>query len=440
MTLCGRYFLREFAGSGGTADVYLAWDRIRSAKLAVKVLRPDVKGKALLLFENEARLLRQLEHPFIVRRYELERHGELVFLVMDWVEGNNLRQRIGELRRPFSLEETERILSPVCSALNFTHQNGVYHCDIKPANILLHQDGHVLLTDFGVARLASEQRSGGTPAYMAPEQIWEGLVDARTDVYALGVTLYEMLSGGVLPFRGEGRGSQGSTQRERIEWEHCNLPAPPLSQFNPSLPADVVQVVHRALSKDPEERYSSVLKLLETFGQARNTPAQPWSGPTGPETSLHRLDQPGPAAPPAINPPNEPRPRPERGPVGPASPIIRQDAPAPPAGSGAGWSLLPVSGPHLFCKAGQYAGQSISIRMKRMTIGRLRGSHIALGDPSVSRTHASLVRTRRGVYIEDEGSTLGTYVNNKRIVGPQELRSGDVISIGSGQVFEYRKR
>src|SRR5690606_4717807 len=122
---------------------------------------------------------RQLEHPNIVRLYEFDKEGDIAFIVMDWIEGTNLRQAIADHIRPFTPEEVMYILQPVCSALNFAHQNQVFHCDVKPGNILLHVDGRVLLTDFGVARLSTEKIGGGTPPYMAPEQFSGGVVTAQ---------------------------------------------------------------------------------------------------------------------------------------------------------------------------------------------------------------------------------------------------------------------
>jgi serine/threonine protein kinase len=408
-TLCNRYFLRQFVGSGGTAEVYLAWDQYRSAKMAIKVLRPDVKNHSLQHFEQEAELLSRLEHPFIVRRYELERDGNLIFLVMDWVEGSNLRQRISELKQPFSLGKASEVLNPVCSALNFTHQNGIYHCDIKPANILLHVDGRVLLTDYGVARLADEKRSGGTPAYMAPEQIRDESVDARTDIYALGVTLYEMLSGGKLPFRGDSQSSQGNTPRERVEWEHCYLPPPPLRQYNASLPQPVLDLVDQALSKEPGQRPATVLEFLEVFEQARRLSC-------GLKQSdnveiLTTILSPALSLPPVSKP---------------------VPTPAPPQPV--------VTGPYLLCTSGQYFGKAVAILNQRISIGRARSSGLWLSERSVSRTHAAIVRTRRAVYIEDEGSTAGTYLNDKRVLGPMKLHHGDVIRIGYSEIFEYHEK
>lgn len=402
-TLCGRYFLRKFAGSGGTAEVYLAWDQIRATNVAIKVLHPQIDKTSLHLFKKEAELLRKLEHPFIVRRYDLECHEELIFLVMDWIEGKDLRKYISSICRPLSLDQVSKILIPVCSALSFMHQNGVFHCDIKPANILLHVDGRVLLTDFGVARLASEIFDGGTPAYMAPEQIQDLSVDARTDIYSLGVTLYECLSGGILPFSGDSASSQGNTKSERIKWEHCYKPTPPLNQFNTNLPAQIEKVIHKALSKDSQQRYASPLIFLEAFEKACSE-----------MKSYEVVDT-------VVKKSQE------------AIPIPEKSIRAVP-------SSVSVASTHLFCKAGQYAGKVIPIAETQMDIGRLSGNQLCLRDPSVSRRHARIVCTRRAVYIQDEGSTVGTFVNGRRVLGPQVLNNGDVIVIGNGQIFEFRRK
>ena len=170
-------FLREQIGSGGMADVYQAWDNLRATRMAIKVLRRDLAQSARFnrMFEQEAELLRKLEHPNIVRLYEFDKEGDVVFIVMDWVEGTNLRQAINDRKKPFSLEEVSQILQPVCAALNYAHQNMVFHCDVKPGNIMVDAGGTVYLTDFGIAQYLSSSDRGalhaGTPAYMAPEQI-----------------------------------------------------------------------------------------------------------------------------------------------------------------------------------------------------------------------------------------------------------------------------
>ena len=125
-TLLDRYFLREAVGSGGMADVYLAWDSLRSSRMAVKVLRRDLAENRRFtdMFRKEAEMLRKLEHPSIVRLYEFDKHDDIVFIVMDWIDGTNLRQAIADRRRPFALEEVAFILQPVCSALKDSAKYG----------------------------------------------------------------------------------------------------------------------------------------------------------------------------------------------------------------------------------------------------------------------------------------------------------------------------
>ena len=142
-TLNKQYFLRELVGSGGMADVYLAWDTLRSAKMAVKVLRRDLSQNpgVIKTFEKEAKYLQDLTHPFIVRFYELGSELGITYIVMAWVDGIDLKKRIESLNRPLSLGEVIPVLQPICSALNFAHQKNRFHCDIKPSNVLLHENG-----------------------------------------------------------------------------------------------------------------------------------------------------------------------------------------------------------------------------------------------------------------------------------------------------------
>lgn len=272
-TLLNRYFLRELVGSGGMADVYLAWDKLRSVKMAIKVLRRNLSSNNNFLqqFGKEAEILRTLEHPNIVRLFEFEQDNDIAFIVMDWVDGSDLRQIIHNSKLTLPLTDISRILEAVCSALYYAHENHIYHCDIKPANIMLHIDGRVLLTDFGVAHMSEETGGGGTPPYMAPEQFTGGKIDAYTDVYALGITLFEVLSGGHTPYRGLSSSSDGSTTKERIAWEHLNLSPPALSQFNAQISPEMGWVVNKAIQKNPKKRFQSTLELRDAFEKARTT-------------------------------------------------------------------------------------------------------------------------------------------------------------------------
>jgi serine/threonine protein kinase len=372
--------------------------------MAVKVLRLDLvrNPKFFKMFTKEAELLRKLEHPYIVRLYEFEQDGNLAFLVMDWIEGTNLRESISNRKSPYSPEDAACILLPVCSALHYAHQNHVFHCDVKPANILLHVDGRVLLTDFGVARLAAEYTSGGTPAYMAPELFTDQAIDGRSDVYSLGVTLYEMLTGGNLPFRGDTQETPGTTARERIAWEHVYQPAPPPRHFNARIPDAVEAVILTCLNKRPEDRYAHPMALREAFEYARER----GDGRGGSQRTVVG----------------------ER--THPGKKEARRGGELPPE--------LEIRGPFLYALRGELAGRAIGIPRSGLTIGRSRRNRLQLRERSVSRTHATILQTRHGLYIRDEGSSLGTFVNESRISGPTALRAGDRVRIGYDQVFEFR--
>ena len=411
-TLLNRYFLREHAGSGGMADVYQAWDNVRSTRLAIKVLRRDlsINPRFFKMFANEAEILRKLEHPNIVRVYDFEREGDLVFIIMDWVDGKSLKEAIDNRKQPYTFDDLSAILQPICSALYYAHQNQVYHCDVKPANILLHTDGRIMLSDFGVAHLAAESTGGGTAPYMAPEQFFSGLVDGRTDVYSLGVTLYEILSGGNLPFRGDSSQSQGTTARERIAWEHINLPLPALKQYNKKISPAIENVVTTALQKDPNQRYTNTMDFREAFEHAR---MQRGRGGT-PSTLLQSGIQ-------------VPRKKTQQQ-------HLRVEKKKQPRRRGHKQKV-----PHLYCRSGERAGQSIPVTAQGLTIGRSSQNVVQIRERSVSRAHTLLWSTDRGVYIRDENSALGTYVNSQRINQPSQLHHGDVIQIGYYQLFEFRE-
>jgi serine/threonine protein kinase len=382
------------------ADVYYAFDRVRSTHMAVKVLRRDLAARRDLRhsFEEEAKILGKLQHPNIVRFYEIKSHEDITFIVMDWVNGGNLRQRIDAWNRVFTLREVLQILEPVCKALSFSHNMEYFHCDIKPSNIMLHENGKdVFLTDFGVARLAADKKGGGTPPYMAPEQ-FSGHVSAQTDIYSLGVAVYEMLSGGRLPFHGDAK-SPGSTTRERYEWEHKNLTFPPLSQFNRNLPGDVFATVDKALEKNPRNRFSTAVTFYETFMKAVD--------------SSTVID---------LSPP-------------PSTPIPPAPSPVPRPGH----ELKPGT-KYLIGRSGEKTGEMIPLLRQEVIIGRGNNSYLRLQERSVSRIHAAILLTKRGTYVKDVNSLLGTYVNGQRIPPgvPIKLNNGDVIETGHGQIFEYQ--
>ena len=199
-TLGERYQFENLIGSGTFAEVYRITDLHRRATLAAKVLRSDIARDATLLerFQREATVLARLQHPNIVRYYDIVEVDTYRFILMDYIPGHTLDDELRENTEPIRPYKSLNYLMPLASALHFAHNEGIIHRDLKPANILLHDNGTLFVTDFGIARLlnvTSELTMGttlGTPLYMAPEQITGDLVTVATDIYALGVILYRI--------------------------------------------------------------------------------------------------------------------------------------------------------------------------------------------------------------------------------------------------------
>ena len=252
----GNYSLRSLLGRGSFADVYLGEHIYLKTRAAIKVLRLHLIDEACVSFLREAQTVAHLEHASIVRVLEFGVEGDVPFLVMNYAPSGTLRNRLQ--RAPSVPSATMALyLKQLASALDYAHEQGVIHRDVKPENILLKSEGEVFLGDFGLARVrqfASIEgpfQGGGTPVYMAPEQI-EGEARAASDQYALGVMLYEWLTGRY-PFEG--------TEHE-ILVQHLYLPPP---YMNIEIPGEVEEVVRQALSKEPAQRFPCVLDFARAF-------------------------------------------------------------------------------------------------------------------------------------------------------------------------------
>jgi hypothetical protein len=272
------YELGTLVASGGFGQVFRARDVRLQRHLAVKTLRPDLTAamaNAAERFTREARAMARLEHPNIMPVYAVGEGDGLVFLVMPLIEGPSLRALL-DREAPLPLADVRRLLLEIARALDHAHRRGVIHRDIKPENVLLAgEERRVLVTDFGIARalepdsemLTSSGLILGTPRYMSPEQASGDLVDARSDIYSLGVLGFEMLTGR-LPF--EGRSAQ------TVIVKHLTEPAPPVEMFRDDCPADLSLVVARCLAKDRDHRFGAAAELchaLETeapAGKRRN--------------------------------------------------------------------------------------------------------------------------------------------------------------------------
>ena len=268
LTLSKRYHIEESLGRGGMAEVYKAWDNERATYLALKVLRQDLAQDTIFLrrFQREARTLEKLQHPNIVRFYGIETDDLLVFMLMDFIEGTTLQAEIFRSRgRSLSQDFIALCMNSICSALHYAHRQGLVHCDIKPGNIMINQHGEVLLTDFGIARMTDTATATmvgfGTPAYMAPELVRGQDPTPQSDIYSLGVVLYEMVTGGERPFTGERAQTTGMTS-EKVRWEQVHLAPPSPRTFNPIISAGQEAVIMKCLAKAPEERFAGALDLL----------------------------------------------------------------------------------------------------------------------------------------------------------------------------------
>jgi len=269
--ISGRYKITESVGRGGMSDVYKAWDQQRATYLALKALRQDLAQDQIFLrrFQREAQTLEKLQHPNIVRFYGIEKYDDMVFMLMDYIEGTTLQTLLfRNTGKPLQPDLVAQVMRSVCSALHFAHQMGLAHCDIKPGNIMIDSSGRVLLTDFGIARMTDAATSTmvgfGTPAYMAPELVRGMDPTPQSDVYSLGVVLFEMATGGERPFTGETAQTTGMTS-EKVRWEQLNLEPPSPRVYNPNITPQMETLILKCLNKNPEERYHSALALLNDF-------------------------------------------------------------------------------------------------------------------------------------------------------------------------------
>jgi len=260
----GKYRVLEALGRGGMAQVYRGYHPQLDRHVAVKVLRADLVEQEEFLerFRREAHAVSGLRHANIVQVFDFDVQDDFYYMVMELLEGDTLRARLNEYRikkERMPLDEIARILTDVLSGLEYAHEEGIIHRDIKPANIMLTKKGQAVLTDFGIAQILGNTRvtvSGammGTLSYMAPEQGLENRCDARSDIYSLGIVLYEMLTG-FTPFDAD--------TPLAILMKHLNDPLPLPSKLDPSLPPSFEQIVLKALAKNPDDRYQSAAEML----------------------------------------------------------------------------------------------------------------------------------------------------------------------------------
>src|SRR4051812_26270390 len=253
-TIAGRYELEELVGTGGMSSVYCALDTLLERRVALKVLHAHYGSddEYVERFRHEARSVAQLSHPNIVTVIDRGKDDDQQYIVFEYVDGESLKEFV-DRTGPLPCRRAIELALQMADALAFAHQHGLVHRDVKPQNVLINSEGEAKVTDFGIARSLDVEhgvtQTGtvlGTSNYLSPEQARGQTVTAATDVYSLGVVLYELLTGEV-PFPGE--------TFVAVAMKHINEEPPSLVEKRPDTPARLVYIVERALAKDPADRF-----------------------------------------------------------------------------------------------------------------------------------------------------------------------------------------
>jgi tRNA A-37 threonylcarbamoyl transferase component Bud32 len=258
--IAGRYEIVELIGKGGMSSVFKARDRLLDRTVAIKVLHPHYTEDEEYVerFRREARSVAQVSHPNIVTVIDRGEDDRRQFIVFEYVEGENLKELL-QRTGPLPIRDALLLALQMARALSFAHGRGLVHRDVKPQNVLLNADGQAKMTDFGIAREVDVQGvtiTGtvlGTSEYIAPEQARGQQVDQQTDVYSLGVVLYELLTGSV-PYEGE--------NFVTVALRHVNEPVPSVLERRPEVPPRLALAVERAMAKSPDDRFSSMDELV----------------------------------------------------------------------------------------------------------------------------------------------------------------------------------
>jgi serine/threonine protein kinase len=282
--LSGRYRLESKLGSGGMSTVYLALDEVLDRPVAVKLLHREISEEAdqLERFRREARSAARLSHPNLVGVIDAGEDDGRPYIVFEYIQGRTLKRRIQD-EGPLPVDEAVAYAIEIGRGLTAAHARKLVHRDVKPQNVLIDPDGRAKVTDFGIARSLEQKgmtatgRVLGTTDYVSPEQAMGEDVDERSDVYSVGVVLYEMLSGEV-PFQAE--------TQVGVAMKHVNEPMPDVQTRRPEVSAAVASVVDRATTKDPRDRYSTVAEMVRDLEQTLEVEAARRGGTSGEATSV----------------------------------------------------------------------------------------------------------------------------------------------------------
>jgi serine/threonine protein kinase len=317
IVLSNRYRLDERLGSGGMAMVYRAYDLMLERTVAVKILRRDFSHSPEFReqFRQEAKAAANLSHPNIVTVHDFGIDSNQLFIVMEYVPGTDLKSLLKQNGR-FPISQAIDLMIQACAGIGYAHRAGLVHCDIKPQNLLVTPDMRLKVLDFGIARalsaIAPDEQSEvvwGSPQYFSPEQASGNAPSPASDVYSLGVVLFEMLTGRPL--------FSGNTPEELVQ-QHLDALPPSPRKFNPAIPAALEQIILKVLSKEPSARYRTADQLGSVLLNLKQQTIQP-APPARPEPETQTPIANHPVSPqPMLRPPVIPTPRP-LSPVRPAT-------------------------------------------------------------------------------------------------------------------------
>lgn len=457
----GQYRLTRLIGRGGMAQVYQAVQSNLERNVAIKVIPARIEQPSdhqfLDRFVNEARTLAKLPHPYIVPIFDFGVDSDWAYLIMEYITGGSLRDHLSSadqlnqrLRMPWAL----MILEQAALALDFAHQNGVVHRDVKPANMLLRHPQLLLLSDFGVATLLQDRtiergqpQVVGTPQYMAPEQCrGDARLDGRCDIYSLGVVLFQCATG-ILPFT-------GSTP-DGVMRKHVQEPVPRPTAVASLITPHVESIILTAMAKDPARRYQRAADMAEELHAARvemesgqpSAPSRQRAAPTAPVSALYNA--------PAVPAPTPVRlAAPAQGVAGAPGVCFRcgtLNAPGARYCTYCSYDMtahrmdndryLASTGRPLRCRlsfrTGPFAQRAFILHQDVTTIGRGIGNELLLRDETISRQHARLTFMGGQWVIEDIHSQNGVFVNKTRVRRALALAHRDLIRCGDVEmIFE----
>ncbi|MGO8946177.1 MAG: protein kinase domain-containing protein [Ktedonobacterales bacterium] len=447
----GQYRVIELIGQGGMARVYKGYQPSLARNVAIKAIPTQIDNtrdnEFAQRFVFEARMIARLTHPNIVPVHDYGEDKGWAFIVMEYISGGTLRNRIAAAeahRVRLELAPTLDLLAQAALALEFAHSNGIIHRDVKPANMLLRTEDHLLLSDFGIAALLEANRAFtrtganvGTPQYMAPEQgIPDGVIDARTDIYALGVVTYQCVTG-ALPFPAE--------SPMAIVMRHIKDPVPRPSFLVANLPIRVEQIILRAMEKNPANRFQHAREMAE---QLREAAYEVRRGYRHPQLTMKHQSLPNSASPVGnSNDGNHFIPLPTLGVPGQPGTCLRCGAANSPRNRFCTNCAYDLSGARaradhyktpnghplrcrIIIRNGPMTNHAFVLHQDITTLGRTAGNDVVIQDATVSRYHARLFFHSGQWCIEDLQSANGTYVNGKRVQRPIPLQHGDELRLG----------